>query len=67
MPPPNDTIQYLAEQTGHLDHSKDMLLEERGSFSQHGESGNAEELQMNINLTDSIPVQRNYTAVPRPL
>ncbi|CAB4003088.1 Hypothetical predicted protein [Paramuricea clavata] len=44
-----------------------MLQEESESFSKAGEIGNAEGLQMNINLTDSIPVQKTYTAVPRPL
>ena len=44
-----------------------MLQEESESFSKAGEIGNAEGLQMNINLTDSIPVRKTYTAVPRPL
>ena len=44
-----------------------MLLEERDSFSFNGEIGSAEGLQMDINLTDSIPVQKNYTSIPRPL
>ena len=44
-----------------------MLLEERDSFSCNGEIGSAEGLQMDINLTDSIPVQKNYTSIPRPL
>ena len=44
-----------------------MLQEEQDSFSCDGEIGNAEELQMNINLTDSIPVQKNYSSIPRPL
>ena len=44
-----------------------MLQEERDSFSCDGEIGNAEGLQMNVNLTDSIPVQKSYTSIPRPL
>jgi hypothetical protein len=44
-----------------------MLQEESESFSKAGEIGNAKGLQMNINLADSIPVQKTYTAVPRPL
>ena len=44
-----------------------MLQEEAESFSQVHETGNAEGLQMNINLTYPTPVQKNNTAVPRPL
>jgi hypothetical protein len=44
-----------------------MLKEEADSFSREGEIGDAKGLQMNIHLTDSVPVQKNYTAVPRPL
>ena len=44
-----------------------MLKEEADSFSREGEIGNAKGLQMNIHLTDSVPVQNNYTATPRPL
>ena len=45
-----------------------MLVEEAESFSKTDDDvGRAEELQVDINLTDSIPVQRKYTAIPRPL
>ena len=44
-----------------------MLKEEADSFSREGEIGDAKGLQMNIHLTDSVPVQKNYTAIPRPL
>ena len=44
-----------------------MLQEERDSFSCDGEVDNAERLQMNVNLTDSIPVQKSYTSIPRQL
>ena len=40
-----------------------MLQEERNSFSCDGEIGNAEGLQMNVNLTDSISVQKSYTSI----
>ena len=44
-----------------------MLLEEAESFSKTDDDvGKAEELQVDINLTDSVPVQRKYTAIPRP-
>ena len=42
-----------------------MLQEESESFSKDGEIGDAKGLQMNINLTHTIPVQKTYTAVPR--
>jgi len=43
-----------------------MLLEEAESFSKTDDNvGRAEELQVDINLTDSVPVQRKYTATPR--
>jgi hypothetical protein len=44
-----------------------MLKEEADSFPREGEIGDAKGLQMNIHLTDSVPVQKNYTAIPRPL
>jgi hypothetical protein len=44
-----------------------MLKEEADSFSREGEIGDAKGLQMNIHLTDSVPVQKNYTAIPQPL
>ena len=45
-----------------------MLLEEAESFSKTDDDvGRAEELQVDINLTDSVPVQRKYTAIPQPL
>ena len=44
---------------------KKMLQEESESFTKEGEIGDGKGLQMNINLTDTIPVQKTYTAVPR--
>ena len=45
-----------------------MLAKEAESFSKTNDDvGRAEELQVDINLTDSVPVQRKYTAIPRPL
>ena len=45
-----------------------MLAEEAESFSKTDDDvGKAEELQVDINLSDSLPVQRKYTAIPRPL
>ena len=44
-----------------------MLQKECDSFSCDGEIGKAEGLQMNVNLTDFIPVQKSYTSIPRQL
>jgi hypothetical protein len=45
-----------------------MLLEESDCFSRDDEDiGCSEELEMNINLTDNIPVQKNYNSIPKPL
>jgi len=44
-----------------------MLLEEAESFSKTDDDGRAEESQVDINLTDSVPVHRKYTGIPRPL
>jgi len=47
---------------------RNMLAEEAGSFSKTDDDvGRAEELQVDINPTDSVPVQRKYTAILRPL
>ena len=47
---------------------RQMLVEEAESFSKTDDDvGRTEELQVDINLTDSVPVQRKYTAIPRPL
>ena len=45
-----------------------LLCEEQNSFSRNDDDiGIVPDLQLNINLTDNIPVQKNYVAVPRPL
>ena len=45
-----------------------MLREEADSFStDDSDIGCIPELQMNINVTDTQPVQKRYTSVPRPL
>ena len=45
-----------------------LLCEEQNSFSKNDDDiGIVPDLQLNINLTDNIPVQKNYVAVPRPL
>ena len=45
-----------------------LLVEEVESFLKtDDDGGRAEELQVDINLTDSAPIQRKYTAIRRPL
>ena len=45
-----------------------MLEEEAESFSQTDDDvGRAEELQVDINLTDSVPLQKRYDSIPQPL
>ena len=47
---------------------KEMLYEESNAFAQDdGDIGCVPSLQMSITLKDDIPVQRSYTAVPKPL
>ena len=45
-----------------------MLKEEAASFAKNDDDiGCIEDLQMDIDLSDSTPVQRNYVSIPRPL
>ena len=45
-----------------------LLCEEQTSISRNDDDISiVPDLQLNINLTDNIPVQKNYVAVPRPL
>ena len=45
-----------------------MLKEEAASFAKNEDDiGRIEDLQMDIDLSDSTPVQRNYVSIPRPL
>ena len=63
--PDVDTVELTEEQRLIV---RKILLEEAESFSKTDDDvGRAEELQVDINLTDSVPVQRKYTAIPRPL
>ena len=44
-----------------------MLKEEAASFAKNDDDiGCIEDLQMDIDLSDSTPVQRNYVSIPRP-
>ena len=45
-----------------------MLKKEAESFSKTDDDvGRAEELQKDINLIDSVPMQKRYDSIPRPL
>ena len=45
-----------------------LLCEEQSAFSKNDDDiGKVPNLKLNITLTDNIPVQKNYVAVPRPL
>lgn len=45
-----------------------MLHEEHRAFATNEDDiGCIIDLEMDINLTDTQPVQKNYTAIPRPL
>ena len=45
-----------------------MLEEEAQSVSRTDDDvGRAEELQVDINLTDSVPLQKRYDSIPQPL
>ena len=63
---PDVDIEGLSEEQRTI--VREMLEEESESFSiTDDDVGAAEELQVEINLTDSIPVQKKYTSIPRPL
>ena len=45
-----------------------MLKEEAASFAKNDDDiGCIEDLQMDIDLSDGTPVQKNYVSIPRPL
>ena len=45
-----------------------MLIEENAAFARDdNDIGSAEDLQTKINLKDTVPVQRTYTSIPKPL
>ncbi|CAB4021321.1 Hypothetical predicted protein, partial [Paramuricea clavata] len=44
-----------------------LLIEEADAFAIDNDIRCIKELQMDIKLSDSAPVQKNYVAVPRPL
>ena len=47
---------------------KKVLKEEVASFAKNGNGiGRIEDLQIDIDLSDSTPVKRNYVSIPRPL
>ena len=45
-----------------------LFCEEQNAFSENDDDiGKVPNLKLSIKLTDNIPVQKNYVAVPRPL
>ena len=47
---------------------KGMLWTERESFAMNPDDiGDAQDLQMDLNTTDEVPVQRSYISIPKPL
>ena len=47
--------------------AREMLLEESESFACDDDIGYIPNLRLNINLSNSRPVQKNYASIPRPL
>ena len=63
--PPVDLTYLEPEQRAIVEK---MLIEENAAFVRDdNDIGSAEDLQMKINLTDTVPVQRTYTSIPKPL
>ena len=70
----NDVSQFLQQfDLSMLDSEqqqlvKAMLIEESETFSRNDDDiGCAKDFQLEINLSDQTPVQKTYTAVPKPL
>ena len=52
----------------HLEPEQQAVVEENAAFARDANDiGSAEDLQMKINLTDTVPVQRTNTSIPKPL
>ena len=63
-----DTEELSEEQKTIVTIVRKMLEEEEESFSQTDDDvGRPEELQVDINLTDSVPLQKRYDSIPQPL
>ena len=63
--PPVDLTHLEPEQRAIVEK---MLTEENAAFARDdNDIGSAEDLQMKIKLKDTIPVQRTYTSIPKPL
>lgn len=75
-PPQGDPHEKLFDPPVNLDHLtseqqaviKQMLREESGTFARNKDDiGYIENLRMDIELTDEVPVAKAYNAIPRPL
>ena len=63
--PPVDLTHLEPEQHAVVER---MLIEENAAFAGDDKDvGLAEDLQMKINLADTVPVQHTYTSIPKPL
>ena len=63
--PPADLTHLEPEQRAVVEK---MLIEGNAAFARDdNDIGSAEDLQMKINLMDTVPVQRTYTSIPKPL
>ena len=63
--PPIDLTHLVPEQHAVVEK---ILIEENAAFARDdNDIGSAEDLQMKINLTDTVPVQCTYISISNPL
>ena len=62
-----DSIQLDGLSASEQDKVRKMLWEERNAFADEDEIGCAQELVMEINTEDEVPVQKTYNSIPRHL
>ena len=62
-----DSIQLDGLSPSEQDKVRKMLWEERNAFADEDEIGCAQELVMEINSEDEVPVQKTYNSIPRHL
>ena len=64
----SDVATPEVDMTGLTMQQQEVVKEEAASFAKNDDDiGCIEDLQMDIDLSDSTPVQRNYVSIPRPL
>jgi len=63
--PPVDLSHLQEHQQSNV---REMIREEAGTFARdENEVGCIDNLELNINLKDDQPVQKNYVSIPKPL